>query len=598
MTSYTEKQGNSTKIKQAFTYDEYGNTNQMTLSGGVRQTYKYSYDDLSDRRFNGMSFGGATSEVTYDNLDRIKTKKVTYNGTEVYTKTYDYRDVKHSSTQTNATNQPKSIVYTKGTSTKQNIQYTYYDMTGKLSGITVNGKNIEYYYDYDKLRRENNQLLNASFVKYCYDSGNISKDIKGDYKSRTAVISNSSSTSYSYDGDRMMSFGNQACEYDNMGNPTTYRGKSATWKGRQLTQLGNTKFTYDGQGRRISKNSLTFLYDGNGNIIKQSNGLEFFYDFEGIAALKRNNTMYFFLRDGQGNIIAIVDSTGDVVVQYWYDAWGNHKVVDADGDEITDLDNIGNLNPFRYRGYYYDTETGLYFLQTRYYDPEVGRFLNRDSVEYADPETINGLNLYAYCLNNPVEYVDPTGHIIISFLLAGAIVGFTVSFTSSVVSQAIMNNGQIDWGIAAIDGLFGAVSGALSTIGLNTFVGVILDVGLTFANEMIVAGMQNDWQYQTSDYLNIFISSIFDGAASYFFAKNQIGFRDSLEFINADKALSNFRSRLSRNVYRKATQVATNKAVKSASKYVNRLIIKSFASDYAILSYIFTFVSSLLPEFF
>ena len=97
------------------------------------------------------------------------------------------------------------------------------------------------------------------------------------------------------------------------------------------------------------------------------------------------------------------------MVEYYYDAWGNHKVVNANGDEITDQDDIGNLNPFRYRGYYYDTETGLYFLQTRYYDPEVGRFLNRDSVEYADPETINGLNLYAYCLNNPVEYADPTG---------------------------------------------------------------------------------------------------------------------------------------------------------------------------------------------
>ena len=97
------------------------------------------------------------------------------------------------------------------------------------------------------------------------------------------------------------------------------------------------------------------------------------------------------------------------MVEYYYDAWGNHKVVDEKGDEITDQNNIGNLNPFRYRGYYYDTETGLYFLQTRYYDPEVGRFLNRDSVQYADPETINGLNLYAYCLNNPVEYADPTG---------------------------------------------------------------------------------------------------------------------------------------------------------------------------------------------
>ena len=97
------------------------------------------------------------------------------------------------------------------------------------------------------------------------------------------------------------------------------------------------------------------------------------------------------------------------MVQYWYDVWGNHKVVDSNGNEITDANHIGNLNQFRYRGYYFDRETGLYFLQTRYYDPEIGRFLNRDSVNYADPGTINGLNLYAYCLNNPIEYVDPTG---------------------------------------------------------------------------------------------------------------------------------------------------------------------------------------------
>ena len=91
------------------------------------------------------------------------------------------------------------------------------------------------------------------------------------------------------------------------------------------------------------------------------------------------------------------------MVQYWYDAWGNHKVVSANGTTITSSTHIGNVNPFRYRGYYYDAETGLYFLQTRYYDPEVGRFLNRDSVQYADPQTFGGLDLYAYCLNNPVE---------------------------------------------------------------------------------------------------------------------------------------------------------------------------------------------------
>lgn len=111
----------------------------------------------------------------------------------------------------------------------------------------------------------------------------------------------------------------------------------------------------------------------------------------------------------QGNIIAILDSNGNLIVKYRYDAWGNHKVLDASGNVIIDASHIGNLNPFRYRSYYFDTETKLYFLKTRYYDPEVGRFINMDSIDYADPEKINGLNLYAYCNNNPVMNVDPEG---------------------------------------------------------------------------------------------------------------------------------------------------------------------------------------------
>lgn len=103
------------------------------------------------------------------------------------------------------------------------------------------------------------------------------------------------------------------------------------------------------------------------------------------------------------NVIEILDSTGATVVKYIYDAWGNHDVLD-----YTDF-GLGELNPIRYRSYYYDTETGLYYLQSRYYDPEVGRFISMDDINYLDPETIGGTNLYAYCLNNPVMYVDPTG---------------------------------------------------------------------------------------------------------------------------------------------------------------------------------------------
>ena len=97
------------------------------------------------------------------------------------------------------------------------------------------------------------------------------------------------------------------------------------------------------------------------------------------------------------------------MVKYKCDAWGNCKVLNASGVEITDDTHIGILNPFRYRSYYLDTETGFYFLKTRYYDPEIGRFMTIDDIGYLDPESINGLNLYAYCGNNPVNCIDRTG---------------------------------------------------------------------------------------------------------------------------------------------------------------------------------------------
>ena len=105
----------------------------------------------------------------------------------------------------------------------------------------------------------------------------------------------------------------------------------------------------------------------------------------------------------------ILDTNGNTVVKYNYDAWGNCKVLNTNGIEITDSNNIGIHNPFRYRSYYYDTETSLYFLKTRYYDPEIGRFMTIDDLSYLDPDSINGLNLYAYCGSNPVMGYDPNG---------------------------------------------------------------------------------------------------------------------------------------------------------------------------------------------
>ena len=102
------------------------------------------------------------------------------------------------------------------------------------------------------------------------------------------------------------------------------------------------------------------------------------------------------------------------------DAWGNHKVLNPDGTENTSAGFIGNINPIRYRGYYYDKDLGLYWLKTRFYDPQTGRFISPDSVEYLDPETLGGINLYAYCNNNPVMNVDPNGTLVLSLALLGA----------------------------------------------------------------------------------------------------------------------------------------------------------------------------------
>ena len=123
--------------------------------------------------------------------------------------------------------------------------------------------------------------------------------------------------------------------------------------------------------------------------------LTFLYNGEGPTGFVYNNTLYTYRKNIFGDIIAVYNGTSKVA-EYAYDAYGNCRVITGS--------NIGTLNPFRYRGYYFDEDMKLYYLQSRYYDPETGRFINADDVSYLDPETIHGLNLYAYCLNNPVMY--------------------------------------------------------------------------------------------------------------------------------------------------------------------------------------------------
>ena len=183
----------------------------------------------------------------------------------------------------------------------------------------------------------------------------------------------------------------------------------------------------------------------------------------GLFAVKDNGTTSFYRKDAQGNIIALLDANGKVVVEYVYDARGNHAVLDANGNDLTSSSHIGNRNPFRYRGYFYDVETGLYYLQTRYYDPEVGRFLNMDDISYADPEQIHGLNLYAYCANDPVNRIDPNGTfwgmILISALIGGLFNSISALASGATLGQAALSAKALPQWRPSISFIFVRLSG-------------------------------------------------------------------------------------------------------------------------------------------
>ena len=213
---------------------------------------------------------------------------------------------------------------------------------------------------------------------------------------------------------------------------------------------------------------------------------------------------YIYRRNLQGDIIGIYDSLGNEVGGYAYDAYGKCYVKYKDNSSEEEK-TILNTNPFRYRGYYYDNETGLYYLNARYYDPSIGRFISLDVLSILDEtkSQINGLNLYMYCNNNPIMYVDPSGHFAFSTLLIGLAVSFLVTWGLSEIfgeqliggigsivnggsailtSMSLFAFGPIGWMIGGIGIIAGLASIAFGTAEIQESTGYgnwIKDIGVT-----------------------------------------------------------------------------------------------------------------------
>ena len=370
------------------------------------------------------------------------------------------------------------------------LWFLEYDNVGNITKITYGTKVITYQYDeLNQLIRENNGVLGIT-VLYAYDAG---------------------------------------------GNPTVLRGMALTWgEGRRLKRIaataGEVTFAYDSDGKRVRKtsggNATTYYYNGNvlsGLVRKASKDagttgtgttVQFVYDTQGKPFMLRLNgkTDYFYLYNGLGDITGLVDSSNQVVVRYQYNSWG--KVTST---QDTSGVSLATLNPFRYRKYVYDPETGLYCLGSRYYDPEVGRFVNADDTDviFAKPQELGSKNLYAYCDNNPVAREDYAGEFPIPCIV-GAVVGAVVSGFSYVLSSG----GEIDGVELAKSCLVGAVSGALAPLGGN------------FLKAAAVINGVNTAINTEGDIVTRFICGVFEAGATYvsgFTANNWTGERVALE---------------------------------------------------------------------
>ena len=337
-----------------------------------------------------------------------------------------------------------------------------------LLSTYANGSDAKYNYDYDangnitRIWRGNTSFTNASEkYSYVYDSanqlvrenlyygsGNSSNatityeyDIWGNllnkkiYAYTVGTLGTARETvPYAYTNsawkDQLTSYDGESITYDASGNPTNYLGATLVWEGQRLKsytpkdassgRANSYVYSYDENGIRTRKtigNTVTdYYYNGTllmGTVKTTTNSdgstttskLRFSYDANGkVVAVNYNGNYYYYLRNAQSDIVKLIDKTGATVVEYTYDSWG--KLLSTSGSLASTL---GKNNPFRYRGYVYDEETGFYYVSSRYYDPEIGRFINADDIAYLGMRGLTSYNLFAYCGNNPVMGYDPYG---------------------------------------------------------------------------------------------------------------------------------------------------------------------------------------------
>ena len=452
-------------------YDDENNLSSQTQTlNGSTYASTYAYD--KDNRLTKATEGAISANYTYDSFSRMTGLTSKNGSTSVVSTAVTYVDPSSSatSTQVKTWNNGKAA-------------YTYtYDNKGNITSISDGSKTVTYAYDafgrlvdvYDPVAKQHcvytyddgGNLLQQVIYKPKQSSGGGGGDIvipvdppvEPPIEVIVAAAPDdygyylSATVNYTYGDanwpDLLTAFNGKSITYDAIGNPLSDGTWTYAWQhGRQLASMSKSgssiTYGYNADGKRISKtvNGTTYNYTTlSGKVMQQtwgSKSLEFIYDdgnqpFAMIYKHGQTTELYYYVLNAQGDVIALLNSAGSLVASYNYGAWGNYSVHDDKGAKITKASFIGHINPLRYRGYYYDRETRLYYLQSRYYDFANCRFINADTFATTDANGFLSANMFAYCENNPVMRTDEDGEV--AHIIVGAIIGVAFQYVCDVAS--------------------------------------------------------------------------------------------------------------------------------------------------------------------
>ena len=530
-----------------YTYDSTGRlVRQQVLDNSKKNIYssQYGYDLNNNVSRFASSAGGVSVTENFEYGKDNLASKYTYPSGKTTTYTYDglMRRIKAlTNTSVNIDHQYAYLASTRGNTVKStkigwehigNYIYGYtYDANGNITKITRRDKTVansayepQQQFAYDEL----NQLIRADDLAknrtevYTYDNGGniLSTTVYPLTWGSLSGVTATDTTTYTYGDsnwkDKLTAYGDTPITYDAIGNPLTYRGYTLTWQnGRQLASMKygaiNIGFTYDVDGLRTSKTipnvGLEHKYYYVGDRLQYetlggSSALWYFYDADGnpsgIRYKDNSGTVndYYFVCNWRGDVIQIYNASGTLVGSYTYDAWGRV----TENATSADTENITETNPIRYRGYYYDTETRLYYVNSRYYDPAVKRFLNSDDelLSAISTQTLTDKNYFAYCDNNPVSRTDGEGtiwHIVVGAVIGGALnsIDDIVNIVSTYKSGGSQEEKTKAWVHLGLSFASGAVSGGLAMSGVGPAASISINAVVSLGDEGIDQLIDNEF---------------------------------------------------------------------------------------------------------